>query len=143
MQLRSKLLQLGLGTVIPPILLAAVLGGLLINYEREAYRRGATDRNRAFMTAVDTEIRGHMLTLNAMSASRNLHDLRKFHEEMLLVLASQSDWQTIHLALPSGQHVINTNRPFGSKLPVVLEMQSIHDCSKPSGPPLVKLLSGP
>ena len=47
MQLRSKLLQLGLGTVIPPILLAAVLGGLLINYEREAYRRGATDRNRA------------------------------------------------------------------------------------------------
>jgi len=143
MQLRSKLLQLGLGTVIPPILLAAVLGGLLINYEREAYRRGATDRNRAFMTAVDTEIRGHMLTLNAMSASRNLHDLRKFHEEMLLVLASQSDWQTIHLALPSGQHVINTNRPFGSKLPVVLEMQSITRLLETKRPAIGEITVGP
>ena len=41
MKLRTKLFQLGVGTVVLPLVLAAVLGGLLVEYERDAFRLGA------------------------------------------------------------------------------------------------------
>src|SRR5204863_350762 len=60
MDLRSKLVQLTLAAALPPIVLCLLLGAMLVNYEREALTRGAIDRNRAFMTAVDAEIRVHL-----------------------------------------------------------------------------------
>ena len=126
MKLRAKLFQLGVGTVILPLLLAAVLGALLVEYERDAFRLGAMERNRAFMTAVDTEVRGHIAALRALSTSKNLeaNDLRAFHEDAMRVLKSQPDWQSVILSLPSGQQVINTLRPAGASLPVNTDQRS-------------------
>ncbi len=119
MKLRTKLFQLGVGTVVLPLVLAAVLGGLLVEYERDAFRLGALQRNRAFMTAVDTELRGHIATLRGLATSKNLeaNDLRAFHDDALRVLKSQPDWQAVILSLPSGQQVINTLRAPGASLP--------------------------
>ena len=100
---------------------------MLVNYERDAFRRGAIDRNRAFMTAVDAEVRGHVLTLTALAASKRLEvdDLPAFREEAQRVVKSQPDWQSVNLTLPSGQQVLNTNRPLGSELPVVTDLESV------------------
>ncbi|MDB5811898.1 MAG: hybrid sensor histidine kinase/response regulator [Betaproteobacteria bacterium] len=113
--------------VVPSIVLAAVLGFILVEHEREVYREGAIDRNRAFMIAVDSEIRGHMLSLNALAASKNLAsgDLRAFHDEAIRIHKSQPDWQRIHLMTPSGQQVLNSSRPFGTKLPISKEMVTV------------------
>jgi hypothetical protein len=98
-----------------------------VNYERDAFRRGAIDRNRAFMTAVDAEVRGHVLTLTALAASKRLEvdDLPAFREEAQRVVKSQPDWQSVNLTLPSGQQVLNTNRPLGSDLPLVSDLESV------------------
>ena len=119
MKLRTTLFQLGVGTVVLPLVLAAVLGGLLVEYERDVFRLGALQRNRAIMTAVDTELRGHIATLRGLATSKNLeaNDLRAFHDDALRVLKSQPDWQAVILSLPSGQQVINTLRAPGASLP--------------------------
>jgi sensor domain CHASE-containing protein len=72
MTLRSNLFLLVIGTVLPVTALALVLGYLLVQQEKETFRKGALDRNRAFMTAVDAEIRGHLTTLQALAAARSM-----------------------------------------------------------------------
>src|SRR4051812_38238969 len=104
MKLRSRVFQLTLGMVVPSILLAAVLGYFLVEHEREVFRQGALDRNRSFTIAVDSEVRGHMLTLTALSASQSLAsgNMRAFYDEAVRVQASQPDWQRVHLTTPLG-----------------------------------------
>ena len=127
MDLRSKLVQLTLAAALPPIVLCLLLGAMLVNYEREALTRGAIDRNRAFMTAVDAEIRGHLLSLSGLAASKSLEtgDLAAFRNEAQRFVKSQPAWQSVHLALPSGQQVVHTNLPLNGNLPNVLDLESV------------------
>src|SRR3954466_14902195 len=100
MRLRSNLLLLVGGTVVPLLALALVLGYVLVEHEKETMQRGAMARTRAFMTAVDTELRGHMLSLQGLATSRSLQrgDVRAFSQEMARFLDSQGDWQLIILS---------------------------------------------
>ncbi|MDB5810943.1 MAG: chemotaxis protein methyltransferase CheR, partial [Betaproteobacteria bacterium] len=127
MQLRSKLLQLTLQAALPPIVLCLVVGSVLVNYEREAFRRGALDRNRAFMTAVDAEIRGHMLSLSALASSQNLEadKLVEFREDAARVVKSQPDWLGVNIVDPSGRQIMNTNRAPPEKLPVIADVEGV------------------
>src|SRR4051812_1746528 len=99
MRLRTKVFQLTLLTVIPTLVLACVLAFVLVDREREIQRAGAFDRNRAFMTAVDVEIRGQQLSLQGLATSPNIAPgtLRAFREEMIRFLASQRDWRSVSL----------------------------------------------
>ena len=126
MKLRSNLFLLVIGTVLPLTALALVLGYLLVEQEKQTFRNGAISRNRAFMTAVDAEIRGHLTTLQALAAVRSLQadDLHAFHDDARRVMGLQSDWQNVVLALPNGQQVANARRPFGSALPIDSDMAS-------------------
>ena len=128
MKLRSNLFLLVIGTVLPLTALALVLGYLLIEQEKETFRNGALSRNRAFMTAVDAELRGHLSALQALAAVRSLQadDLHAFHDDARRVMALQGDWQNVVLALPSGQQVANARRPFGSPMPPISDRES-HD----------------
>ncbi len=127
MKLRSKLLLLTMQAALPPMLLCLVVGGVLVNYERESFRRGVTDSNRAFMTAVDAEVRGHVSTLTALAASNNLEadKLPAFREEAVRVVNSQPEWHSVSLTMPSGQQLVNTIRPITEKLPIVLDLESV------------------
>src|SRR5690349_2153682 len=103
MRLRTKVFQLTLLTVIPTLAFTVVLALVLLEREGEIQRDGALYRNRALMTAVDSEMRGQALTLNALATSSYLQAgaLRQFHEEMVRVLASQPDYRSISLATPA------------------------------------------
>ncbi len=127
MKLRSKLLHLTLQAALPPMLLCLVVGGVLVDYEREAFRRGAVDSNHAVMTAVDAEIRGHINTLTALAASDSLEagKLAAFREEAVRMVKSQPDWHSVSLTMPSGQQLVNTIRPVTEKLPIVLDLESV------------------
>ena len=93
MKLRTNLLLLVLGIAIPLIAVAAVLVTLIVGSERDSSRTAATDRIRAFMSAVDAELRGTIGTVQALGASERLRarDLHAFRREALNVLASQPD----------------------------------------------------
>jgi len=67
MKLRSHLLIVSLATLLPMALFAVAGGLVLAKREREAFQRGAIERVRALMTAVDAELRGSATALEALS----------------------------------------------------------------------------
>lgn len=117
-KLRTRLFLLVAGTAIPLLALSAVLAYLLLERERETFREGALARNRAVISAVDAELRGHIATLTALATSSNLQreDLRAFHAEAARVAASQPDWIGVVLSSPDGRQAVNTRRAFGAPL---------------------------
>jgi len=112
-KLRTRLFLLVAGTVIPLGALAVFLSILLVNHERDILERGALDRNRAFMTAVDAEIKGHLTTLMALAVSQNLErgDVEAFRREAARVLGTQPGWQDIVLARPDGTRLVDLRVP--------------------------------
>ena len=109
MRIRTSLFVLVGGAMLPLVVLAALTGGFLVNQQIDTARQGAIDRNRAFMTAVDAEIQGHVTTLQALGASEalELNDLRAFRKDAIRVLASQADWQNVVLYDNSSNMVVN------------------------------------
>ena len=136
MKLRSHLFVLAVSAVLPIVVFSAVISTILVERERDTFRRSAMERTRALMTAVDAELRGSMSTLLALASSRNLEsaDLAAFHAEASRVLASQPTWLNVSLALPSGQQVLNTGRAFGAELPIVADMESAERALKSRRP---------
>jgi len=83
MKIRSQLDLLALGA-IAPLLIASVIAGLvLVDHEQETFQREALGRARSAMSAIDTELRGSLTTMQALAVSKSLEtgDLRAFHAE--------------------------------------------------------------
>ena len=109
MKLRSNLVYLIIGIVIPLVALATLLGLLLVRREREAFKQGAINRNRAFMTAVDAAVRGHVSTLQVLASESSLQadDFEAFRRDAVRALEAQHDWQDVILSKPDGTYIVN------------------------------------
>jgi signal transduction histidine kinase len=144
-KLRSSLLGLTAATLLPMVAFALIAAILFARRERTTFERGATERTLALSTAVDAELRNPITTLQSLATSRHLDsgDLQAFHAETVRVLASQADWLTVNLALPSGQQVVNALRPFGMDLPVVPERESFEQTLRTGRPAVGHLIHGP
>jgi signal transduction histidine kinase/ActR/RegA family two-component response regulator len=127
MRLRTRLFLLVAGTVVPLVSLALLLGVLLVDHEREIFRQGAIDRNRAVMSAVDAEIHGHVTTLQALSAFRSIaaSDLSAIHDAEKRVLATQHNWQQLMLSSPHGTTLVDATHEFGEALPPDPDLASL------------------
>lgn len=125
-KLRWYLLLLTLVTLLPMVVLALVAAGALVRREREAFERGATERTRALVAAVDEKLRGSITTLSALASLRALDrdDLRAFHADAARILASQPDWLTLTLVLPSGREVLDVRDPDRSSPAPVIDRAS-------------------
>ena len=145
MKLRSHLLILTVATLLPLVVFAVVASVLFARQERSTFERGAIERTRALLTAIDTELRSSVTVLEAMATSPELRsgDLRTFHDEMTRTLTSQPDWFTIELALPSGEEVVNALRRFGAELPVVGERRSLEEAVRTGRPAVGDIVVGP
>ncbi|HEY2816949.1 MAG TPA: hypothetical protein VGK44_07430, partial [Casimicrobiaceae bacterium] len=132
MRLRTRLFLLVAGTVVPLVVLTAVLGALLVDHQREIYRLSAIDRNRSFMSAVDAELRGHMTSLKSLAAARSLEamDLPRFRELAARVLPSQPGWQNIVLTAADGRQLVNLRNPAGEALPGTIDVESMERAVK-------------
>ncbi len=124
MSIRQHLLLYAMGIVLPMLAFAIFVAALLVHRDEDAIRRGAQDRLRALVTAVDAEVHGHITTMQALAASRELDkgDLRGFREEEERVLGSQSAWLNVTLVRPDGRQVVNASAPFGERLPPVNDL---------------------
>jgi hypothetical protein len=118
MRLRTALVLLVIATAVPLVAFAVVASAMLVKHQREAYVTAVKDRNRAFMSAVDAELKGTIVALQAMSASGALKEgnLARFYATSQDVLATQPNWLNIALMTPDGQQVLNALAPWGTEL---------------------------
>jgi signal transduction histidine kinase len=121
MTLRSRLVVLTLAILLPVAIFAVALGALLVAGERDTFRSGAEARTLAILTALDVALKSSIATVEALAVSPTLDtdDLDAFRAIAFSVLSTQQDWSTINLALPSGQQVLNLNRPPNAALPAI------------------------
>ncbi len=86
--LRSHLTVLVLVTIIPLIIFSGLMIYLLGSRERDTFERGATERTLAVLTAVDTELKSSITTLEALAALRHFdkNDIQSFREDAARVL---------------------------------------------------------
>ena len=113
MTIRSHLLLLAIGVVLPVLAFAIFVSVVLVEQDRSTVERAAMDRARAMMTAVDAELRGSITTVLAIGASPALqtNDLATFHAEAERVLTTQPNWLDVTLAEPSGRKLIDALTP--------------------------------
>jgi signal transduction histidine kinase len=142
--LRSHLVLLVVVAFVPLLAFAVVMVVLSARNERAVFQRGATERTRALLTAVDAEVRSSMSTLQALASSHYLDsgDLPGFHDEAARVLKTQPGWLTMNLALPSGQQVINLLRRPGTPLGAIAEKPSFDQVLKTQRPTVGDLIFG-
>jgi len=145
LRLRSHLIALFLAAMAPLFLFAVFMIYRSVQAERETFRRGAIERTRAVLTAVDTELNRSISTLEALATAQELDsdDLYLIYQEAARALKSQPDWFTIVLATPDGRQVINLLRPFGSDLPMVAARASFDQVLKTRRPAIGPIFSGP
>ncbi|HTL76398.1 MAG TPA: ATP-binding protein [Casimicrobiaceae bacterium] len=116
MTIRSHLILLAIGVVLPVFVFAIVVSVVLAAQDRHTIERAATERARAMMTAVDAELRGSITTLVAIAVSPALSngDLRGFHDEAQRILGTQPAWLDVRLANAFGEIVVDAREPFGA-----------------------------
>jgi signal transduction histidine kinase/CheY-like chemotaxis protein len=118
MRLRSGLLMLVLATAVPLVAFAVLASALVVKHTQDNYAIAVKDRNRAFMSAVDAELKGAIVTLQALTASRALaeDDLPRFHQSMIAVLDTQPSWFNVLLLSADGEQLVNAAAPWGAQL---------------------------
>src|SRR5581483_12135747 len=119
MRLRSHLFMLVLATAVPLVAFALLASGLLVEHENRNFVAAVKNRNRAFMSAVDAELKGSIVTFQALAASRRLAqgDVAGFHQDARDVLQTQPGWLNIILIDAAGRQVVNALQPWGTRLP--------------------------
>jgi signal transduction histidine kinase/ActR/RegA family two-component response regulator len=116
MKLRTHLLFLTLAVLLPVSIFGVATTLWVAERERDAFERGARQRTLALLTAVDTELNGHVTSLQALATSYSLEtgDLDAFHRQSIRLLPMHTHWKAITLALPSGEPVLTVARPAGA-----------------------------
>jgi signal transduction histidine kinase/ActR/RegA family two-component response regulator len=141
-KLRLHLLVLTLVALAPMIAFAVIASVSLVQHEQETFRRGATQRTLALVTAVDAELKSSIRALEALATDEALvaGDLRTFHRQAAQVLRSQPDWVTITVALPSGRQLLDAAHPFGADVPVVVDRTSFDHVVRTGAPAVGRLI---
>ena len=127
MRLRSNLVLLVIATAVPLVVLAVLASYLLVSYEQANYVVAVKDRNRAFMSAVDAELKGHVTSLQALTALRSIvqGDLKAVHEDLVAVQRTQPWWLDVFLSTPDGRQLVNSLVPYGDPLPLPVDPASV------------------
>ena len=127
MKLRSHVQLLVIGTLLPMIVFAIYGAFWLTERERATFERGATERVRAVLTAVDLELKGNVTSLLAIASRRAIAagDLEAIHGELASALLTQPDWIGLSLADPSGRQLVNARYRYGAPLPDTRDMASL------------------
>jgi signal transduction histidine kinase/ActR/RegA family two-component response regulator len=144
--LRTYLLTLTAGAVVPVVCFAAYLTIELSGTQQKAVERGLIDTAAALASGVDRELRISITTLEALAASQYLDhgDYGAFVREAQRVLESQigHGWVTINLAAPDGTPLMNSLSPTGVVPLPLLEVATVKQTAALAKPVISDLLPG-
>src|SRR5688500_15198572 len=113
MRIRSHLLLLAFGVILPLAAFSVFLTTQLVDREQRTFAEGAIERLRSTMNAVDAQVQGQITALNALAALEELErgDFPAFRIEAARVLESQPAWLNVILASPDGRQIVNIAAP--------------------------------
>ena len=72
MRIRSHLLLLAFGVILPVAAFSVFLTTLLVEREQRTFAAGAIERLRSTMSAVDAQVQGQITALNALGSLQEL-----------------------------------------------------------------------
>jgi hypothetical protein len=126
MTLQSRIYLIVGAALTPMVLFALVAALMLAQQERESREREALARAHAAMSAVDAHLRGAVVSLGTLAASKNLEsgDIEAFHRESQRVLRTQPSWENIGLASSAKTQLSNAVDPFPKPQPFTPEDDS-------------------
>ena len=121
MKLRSHLVLLAFGTIVPVAIFATAAAAWLVDKERATVLAGAEHRAQTLLTALEAELRGHLSTLDGLAAHPSLEDgdIPYFRRAISNALISHPDWLNVTLSLPGGRVLADATgiNPDGSSFP--------------------------
>jgi signal transduction histidine kinase len=117
--LKRHLLLLVLGALLPLLALAVALTVLLVQEDRRRTEQGLLENARLLSRALDAELSRSITAMQTLSRSEALRrgDLKNFYVEATDVRDALGLWDNMLLLSPTGEHIFNLLRPFGTKLP--------------------------
>jgi len=124
--LRAHLLLLVIGTLLPTLVVAALLVRHVVMDNRNAVERRLLEAARREAAMVDAELVGTIRALQGLGQSDRLtvDDIPNFFSQAQRLLATQPTWSAVTLLTPDGRQIVNTARPLGDPLVVVIDRDS-------------------
>jgi signal transduction histidine kinase/CheY-like chemotaxis protein len=118
--LRTYLLLFVIGTMVPALVVAAILVRRAVADNRTSVENQLIAAAHAEATVVDAELTGTIRALQGLEQSDHLTgDIASFYVQAERLLELQPIWAAITLAATDGRQLLNTSRPFGEPLPTV------------------------
>jgi signal transduction histidine kinase len=146
MKLRSHLILLVVGAVLPVMTFAGLMVYVSYQRQQENLAQGMIERARAISAALDREFLISIQSLKVLGASTRLDkgQLAEFYGDMQAALTAYSRaWQNLTLVDAAGQQLINLRRPFGSPLPRTANPEAIERVRQSGEAAIADLSSGP
>jgi signal transduction histidine kinase/CheY-like chemotaxis protein len=124
--IRAHLLLLIIGTLLPAVVIAAVLVRRVVADNRAAVEQRLLETARAVASVVDAELAGTIRALQGLGESDRLTtgEIPGFHGQAQRLLLTQPTWSAVSLSTPDGQQIVNTAQALADKLPVVADRGS-------------------
>ncbi len=154
MRLRSHLALIVFGTLLPVLVLTAVLIVLYHAQMRRATEVGFEDTARALSAGVDRELGASIGALQVLAAAEALRtgNLQEFDRVARTVLAHQSRWTNLVLYDPAGRQLVTLLAPLGTSSQMMRDVELVErvvgsgrpaisdlDQERPSGGLLVRV----
>src|SRR5947199_9682292 len=119
MKIRTHLVVLVLGAVVPVLGFAAAMTAIFWRAQRRAFEQQFLERVRAMSIALDSELQRYLGLLGRLGKSPYLQagELQRVYEEAKRVRADQLIWVNIILTDRKGQELMNLDSPVGAGVP--------------------------
>ena len=119
LKLKTELLFLSIGAVFPLAVFTILAIVALSDHPRSIMQQEVMGRVASAMSAIDAEVQGSIMTLQALAVSEDLElgDLRSFHQDARRVLKTRPDWLNIGLTSVSRVQLLDVTSPFGQHAP--------------------------
>ena len=136
--LRTRLLYLAAGALVPLAIMSGIGLLALIHEQRNQSERSSIEVTRALSTAVDAELQRSMSALQILASSPELEraEITRFHHAITRALEHNPTWLTVILAEPSGKQIVNARYALSSSLPANIEPESFAQAVR-AGQPVV------
>ena len=121
--LRTHLLVLVIGTLLPALAVAALLIARVVDDNRVAVEQQLITSARAQAADVDRELSGTIRALQGLAQSDHLSsgDVQAFRDQALRSLSEQPMWYALVLSRPDGRQVMDTALREGEPLPAAVD----------------------
>jgi signal transduction histidine kinase/ActR/RegA family two-component response regulator len=141
---KRHLLVLVLGALLPLLALAVALTVLLVREDRLRAERNLHENARLLAAALDGELNRSIAAMQTLARSDALrrNNLQRFYEEAKDARDALGLWDNVLLLSPTGEHLFNLMRPFGTPLPPVPQPEGPVTATKTRGPYVSNALQG-